>query len=93
MMAMLVFGFKLTDAIKFETGGGWINNQRDLAVTGQDEQTTWTIYLQMAWSPAKNVFIIPELGYVNYGDNKHTGTPDVDLGSATYFAVKWQINF
>jgi len=93
MMSMLVVGFKLTDTIKFETGAGWITNSRDNAPGIEEEQETWSYYLQMSWSPAKNVFIIPELGFVDYGDKKLTGSPDMEMGDAFYFAVKWQINF
>jgi len=48
------------------------------------------------WSPAKNVFIIPEFGFGDYGNNtvKTAGVEtETDLGSAWYLGIKWQINF
>lgn len=93
LMAMLVFGFKLSDAIKFEAGWGWLSNERDNAPGITEEQSTNAYYIQMSWSPAKNVFIIPELGIVDYGDKEVTGAADVDLGSVFYAGIKWQINF
>jgi len=93
LMGMLVFGFKMSDAIKFEGGFGFVMNERDNAPGITQEEETWAYYIQMSWSPAKNVFIIPEIGRIDYGDQEVTGAADVDLGKATYFGVKWQINF
>lgn len=91
LMGAFVVGFKMSDAIKFEGGVGFIMNERENGT--KEEQETWAYYVQMSWSPTRNVFIIPELGIVDYGDREVTGAADVDLGSATYFGVKWQINF
>ena len=93
MMAMLVLGFKMSDAIKFEAGFGFVSNERDNAPGITQEEEVWAYYIQMSWSPAKNVFIIPELGIIDYGEREVTGAADVDLGKVTYFGVKWQINF
>jgi len=93
LQGLLVFGFKMSDAIKFEGGFGFVSNERDNAPGITQEEESWAYYIQMSWSPAKNVFIIPEFGVVDYGDREVTGAADVNLGKATYFAVKWQINF
>jgi hypothetical protein len=92
-LAALILGFKLSDEIKFEAGVGYVSGERNLAPGITREDTTMAYYLQMAWSPVKNVFIIPELGMVDYGDSEVTGQPDADQGSASYLGIKWQINF
>jgi len=93
MMAALILGFKLSDSIKFEGGVGYVSGEIDTAPGITREDTTMAYYLQMAWSPVKNVFIIPEFGWLDYGDREVTGAADVDQGSATYLGIKWQINF
>jgi hypothetical protein len=79
--------------LKLEGGFGYVGNELDTAPGITSEQTTTAWYLQAAISPVKNMFIIPELGVVDYGDLEVTGTPDTDIGSGFYFGVKCQINF
>jgi hypothetical protein len=90
----LILGFKLTDSITFE--GGWIYQQGKVTnpvVDGGDvKQSENTYYLQMAWSPTKNVYIIPELGVVSYGKLK-TIQGDLNYGDLSWAGIKWQINF
>jgi hypothetical protein len=91
----LILGFKVSDMWKIEGGIGWISNSIDdpgEAGISYDEDSV-AYYLQAAISPVKNFFIIPEVGYVDYKDLEVTGETDTDLGDATYFAIKWQINF
>jgi len=91
----VALGFKVSDMLKLEGGIGNIDNSRD-DPTGAGANVThkvWAYYLQAAISPVKNVFIIPEVGYVDYGELETDNAPDVEQGDATYFAVKWQINF
>jgi hypothetical protein len=91
----LVVGFKLSDMVKLEGGVGNISNERDDPSAGNanQEHSVWTYYLQAAISPVKNVFIIPEVGYVDYKELETDGAADLDVGDATYFAAKFQINF
>jgi hypothetical protein len=92
LLGALVLGFRMSDSIKFEGGIGYLNGEKDFGgIT--EEQTVISYYLQMAWSPVKNVFIVPEIGWIDYGDFKATGEADVDLGTSKYVGVKWQINF
>ncbi len=91
MAAQLILGFKLTDSMVFEGGIIWQNG--DLSGGGFDaEQTTYTYYIGFGWSPAKNVFIVPELGVVDY-NKLETPTGDIDYGKLTWLGIKWQINF
>jgi hypothetical protein len=92
ILGALILGFRMTDAIKFEGGVGYLYGKKDFGGI-EEKLTVMTYYLQMAWSPAKNVFIVPEIGWIEYGDFKETGQPDVDLGTSKYAGIKWQINF
>jgi hypothetical protein len=67
----------------------------DPAVLGQTilSRPRWFIYAQAVWSPAKNVFIVPEFGIVDNGELEVTGQLDIDLGKVTWLGIKWQINF
>jgi hypothetical protein len=102
MGAQLILGFKLTDSMSFEGGVIWQNgdvNGVGAAPLNQInfEQTTWTYYLQMTWSPVKNVFIIPEIGIIDFDSLKTSGaavaTPDLSYGALSWIGIKWQINF
>lgn len=87
MAAQLILGFKLTDSMVFEGGVVWQNGEYD-----DVEQTTWVYYIGFGWSPAKNVFIVPEFGIIDY-KKLETSAGDVDFGDLTWFGIKWQINF
>jgi hypothetical protein len=92
LVYVLVLGFNVSDMIKLEAGYGAIQNERDLgAVTSEVETNAW--YIQAALNPVKNVFIIPEIGVVDYNELEKTGAADKELGDVTYFGVKWQINW
>ena len=87
MAAQLILGFKLTDSMVFEGGVVWQNGEYD-----DVEQTTWVYYIGFGWSPAKNVFIVPEFGIIDY-KKLETSSGDVGFGDLTWFGIKWQINF
>ena len=62
-----------------------------------DKNTRFEYYLQAVWQMAPGVFLIPEVGYRDFGDIEYTGfaadPDDLDLGNLFYFGAKWQINF
>jgi len=92
--AQLILGFKLTDAMTFEGGVIWQNGDvqsptSELSFT----QNTYTYYLQMTWSPAKNVYIIPEIGIIDYDKLKSSGNADLNYGDLSWVGIKWMINF
>jgi hypothetical protein len=78
--------------MKLEAGFGYEQCQ-DVATSIEASQTVMSYYLQLAYSPVKNVFIVPEIGFIDYGDLEVDGEPDEALGSGWYFGIKWQINF
>ena len=89
----LILGFKLSDAIAFE--GGFIYQQGKVGAlnyTGDFKQSTYTYYIQMTWSPVKNVYFIPEFGIIDF-DKLQFQDGDLNYGSTTWLGVKWMINF
>jgi len=94
MAAQLVLGFKVMDNLTFEGGVVWNSSETDFVGGGGSlEQSQFVYYVQAVWSPAKNVFIVPEFGVIDNGDLEVTDVPDTDLGKVTWFGIKWQINF
>ena len=88
-MAALVAGFKFTDQLTFEIGGGY--NYNDPDEDGQDDTNITALYAQAVVSLAPGVWIIPEAGYYSYGtDFDGTGHND---GTEFYIGGKWQIDF
>lgn len=69
---LIAAGFKINDMIGFEAGYG--NAESDSV----DE--AYAFYAQLPITLASGVFVIPEVG-------------QVDNGEDTYFGAKWQINF
>jgi hypothetical protein len=97
LTAQLILGFRLTDSLSFEGGVIWQEGDADIPggtpLSGSVSQDSWVYYLNASWSPAKNFFIIPEIGLIDNGDLSVSGLDDQDLGDVTWFGIKWQINF
>jgi len=93
-MAMLALGFSPTEALTLEGGIGWLYQKSD-GDQSIDKNTYLEYYLQAVWKLAPSVYLVPEVGYRDFGDVKYStaNTPDVDLGSLFYFGAKWQIDF
>ena len=88
LSAMLVAGLKFTDTLQFEAGIGYRNDDAD--VSGFDDAVAWETYLQAVITLAKGVYLVPEIGYIDFGDDPET---DNDVGYRWYAGAKWQINF
>lgn len=87
----LIAGFKLNDMFTFEAGYSYENNELDVAgVTSENSLSHW--YINTIITMAPGVMIIPEIGSFDYGDSE-VGNVSTDLGDASYFGAKWQINF
>jgi hypothetical protein len=82
-----VVGFKFTDQVTFETGIGWREDDYDAPGLDEDDVLSW--YLQGVISLAPGMWVIPEIGYQDYGDD-NTGA---DEGDKIYAGAKWQIDF
>ena len=97
-MAMLALGFSPTEQLTLEAGIGWLYTNYDApsGASELDKNTRLKYYLQAVYQMAPGVFLIPEIGYRDFGDIEYTGfaaDPKEDLGSLFYFGAKWQINF
>jgi hypothetical protein len=86
-MAALVAGFKMTDMLTFEAGGGWRRDSFDLS--GLDDTDVYAVYGQAVIGMAPGVWLVPEVGYFKYGDDVLGN----DAGSRWYAGAKWQIDF
>jgi len=97
MAGQLILGFKLTDSMVFEGGVIWQSGEvKDVGATTSGQkwsQDTWSYYIGFGWSPVKNVFIVPELGVIDYNKLKFDNNNDISYGKLTWFGIKWQINF
>jgi hypothetical protein len=94
LMAMVAIGFKPTESLTLEAGVGYVNSERDAnAANVEQEQDFMEYYLQAVVALAKGVYIVPEIGYRDFGDLQVTGQRDRDLGDLFYAGAKWQIDF
>jgi hypothetical protein len=89
LMAMLALGFNVNDRLGLEVGAGWLDSDSDGGYTN----TAFDIYLNAVFSPYPGVFMVPEVGYRDFGDFEPDVGPEVDLGSQWYAGLKWQIDF
>jgi hypothetical protein len=98
LMAMLALGFKPTETLGLEFGVGYIDFSTD-SIQGISIRNNYLeYYLQAVITLAKGVYIIPEIGYRDFGKDKfdkpfYIVAPDVDNGSLFYAGAKWQIDF
>lgn len=91
---MGVVGFKVTDALILEGGVMYQQGKQDLFAGAGDVKDSITVYyLDVVWSPAKNVMIMPEFAIIDYGKLEQSGVADIDYGKLTYLGIKWQISF
>jgi hypothetical protein len=89
LQAALVGGFKMSDMVAFEVGGGLADQDYDLK--GVDNTTPWSVYGNATVQLAPGVWIIPEVGYFDWDSSG--ADDDDDLGSTFYIGGKWQIDF
>jgi hypothetical protein len=84
-----VIGLNFTPTIKFEVGGGYREDDSD--VPGEDTLNGWTAYAQTVLTLAPGVFLVPEAGFIDYGEGFDDSTQD--FGHTWYVGAKWQIDF
>ena len=86
----LIAGIKVSDMMSFEGGFGYLYNDPNDAPSPRDESAQeWEVYVQGVFQLAPGMFIIPEVGYQDFGND----FSDVEKGSLIYAGAKWQINF
>jgi hypothetical protein len=84
---LFVVGFKMSDMFAFEGGLG--NATFEYDISGADKSNMGAWYVQANIAFAKGVFIVPEIGQLDSGDDVNGR----DIGKTTYYGLKWQINF
>jgi hypothetical protein len=87
IMGALVVGFKFTDQLTLEGGVGYREDSGD--AKGQDDDDQTSVYVQGVVSLAPGVWLIPEVGYYDLGDDINGD----DEGDQFYLGAKWQIDF
>ncbi|OVE73569.1 hypothetical protein BVX93_01345 [bacterium B13(2017)] len=82
-----IIAFKINDKIKCEFGTGHVAHKSDVSGTKKDK--TFAYYFNTCITPHDRIFIIPELGLIDYKDD----SAGISEGKKTYGGIKWQINF
>jgi hypothetical protein len=81
--ALIVVGYAIRKGLYLEAGYGHVETELDTVAAVKDDADTY--YIQSTIFLAPGVFLTPEVGRV---DMRQDGQPD-----ATYFGIKWQVNF
>lgn len=79
---VIVAGAKINDMFSVEFGYATLTSELDLAVVDNESKS---YYAQATINIAPGVFVVPEVGVIDYDGASITKT--------TYFGAKWQINF
>jgi len=98
LMAMLALGFSPTESLTIEAGVGYLGSKSDRFQVDPTRSVKFKnnyseYYLQALITMAKGVYLVPEVGFRNYGDLEGDVEGKVDLGSLWYAGAKWQIDF
>jgi hypothetical protein len=88
----IIAGFKMSDMFAFGAGYSYDHNELDVTpgVTGENDPSHW--YVNATITLAPGVFIIPEVGMFDFGDNDN-GIVSIDRGDCVYYGAEWKINF
>jgi len=87
----LIAGFKLSDMLTFE--GGYSMDQSEVTSGGVKYESDPThFYVCAVITLAPGVYITPEFGKYDLGDNK-VGAATTKRGDVSYFGAQWKINF
>ena len=89
LQALIVPGLKLTDVLRFEAGLGCRVDNADNAPGYSKPDASWATYVQAVITLAPGVYIVPEVGYIDYVKTR----ADVNEGAQWYAGAKWQIDF
>ena len=89
LQALIVPALKFTDTLRFEAGFGYRQDNADGAPGYSLKDESWVGYVQALITLAPGVFLCPEVGYIDYMDNRAGN----DEGYKWYAGAKWQIDF
>jgi hypothetical protein len=82
----LIAGYTDNDMLYLEAGYGYI--QADSEDPGKAVDQMHSYYAQSRITLAPGVFVVPEIGLINWGKFQNK-----DMGETTYYGAKWQIDF
>lgn len=91
LMACLVAGFKMSDMVAFEIGGGYTDYSFDFQ--GAQDTSPWAVYANATVQLAPGVWIIPEVGYFDGDVIPIDNLQNDDGATQFYLGGKWQIDF
>jgi hypothetical protein len=102
----IIAGVKVNDMVTIEAGYGWLEHELDMISTyvgpNAMEDDTETIYIQAVITLAKGVTITPEIGKIDWGENRISGNAagtgawgaaGGDEGDMVYYGAQWRIQF
>jgi hypothetical protein len=94
LAGFIQFGFKAGPA-KIQLSYGFAKTEQDnrggIGVNRELNSTQYGISIPI---PLAKIFIVrPEVYFIDEGDRKDTGQPDVELGTETLYGVNFQIYF
>jgi hypothetical protein len=99
LMVMLAVSFTPNESLDLEASVGYLKSDSDdyRLADGQSvnfKNTYLEYYLQAVITMAKGVYVIPEVGFRDYGKLEgNPAEPNQDLGGLFYAGAKWQIDF
>jgi hypothetical protein len=83
---LIVAGFSANENLRFEAGYG----QAEFDLDGAPEKDEIAaMYVQAKITFAKGVFIVPEIGKIDWKDD----AGGADEGDTFYYGLQWQIRF
>ena len=83
---LIVAAFSANENLRFEAGYGQAEYDMDDSIEKDDISA---YYVNAKITFAKDVFIVPEIGVIDYGDDMFKA----DEGDTTYYGLQWQIRF
>ncbi len=84
---MIAVEYQVNQLLAFEAGYGGVSFKNDISGADRDEARAY--YLQVRIQLAKNVWVVPEIGKLDFMDDSE----GEDEGDVTYFGAQWKINF
>lgn len=91
-----VLYYKVHDKVSFEAGWGQITSEMDDGDGVDDwyqKQVVNAMYLQARITLADNVYLIPEIGKIDYGDALLSSEADGSAGEKSFFGAQWRVDF
>ena len=86
-MASIVAAYQLTEALRFEAGLGYRYDDNKIY---EKSSTIWNTYIQAAYTVAPGFEIVPEIGYIDRGDNIISKDNE---GYLWYAGAQWNMYF